>query len=244
MKDFKYSILINKTSKQFDERGFECMLAIFLGMMTLFLLFLFPIAGIALGAIASCFLCVGIKSYLISVCEDKFIPIESIFSSWRITIKAFCLKVASCLLFLLWSLVFIVPGIVTALNYSLASFILAEDNSLDAFSCMIKSKKMVEGYRVTIFIFYLAYALVTLVALSIFGAIGAAIIQYFNPPVWIPITCMVVGFLFVFIIFIVPYFELGLTNIYLGIKYDKNKIAKPRATRARTSIKVENTQSN
>ncbi len=223
MQKLDYNIYINNTSKQFCERGFECILAVALGVGTLFLLFLFPVMGIALSIFASCFLCLGIKKYLIAVACDEYAKIEDIFSKWKICVKAFCLKFSMVLISFLWSIVFIVPGIVSALNYSMASFIMAEDDSVNSLEAMIKSKKMVYGYRFQIFIVYLSYFLVSLIFLCIFGAIGCAIKLSFDINYWIPIVSMSISYLFVLFIFIVPYFELGLTNVYLTIKANSQK---------------------
>ena len=80
MNDLKYAILINKSQKQFTDRGFECILAVVLTLTTLWLLMFFPILGIALSLFASCFLCVGTKKYLLCVSRDKFMPI--LFIQW------------------------------------------------------------------------------------------------------------------------------------------------------------------
>lgn len=240
MKRLNYDIYFNSTTKQFGERGFECMLAVVLGIGTLFLLFLFPVMGIALGIFASCFLCIGIKKYLINIAQGKYAQIESIYSKWRICIKAFCLKVAMVLISFLWAIVFIIPGIVSALNYSMASFIMAEDEDVSSLDAMIKSKKLVYGYRAQIFIVYLSYFFVTLVALCIFGAIGCAMKQFLAVNYWVPIVSMGLAFMFVLIIFIIPYFELGLTNVYLTIKESYIVETKPKTTNKRIK-RVSNT---
>lgn len=242
MKNIGYGLYINNTSKQFDERGFECMLAVVLVLFTLFLLFLFPVMGVALSIFASCFLCVGFKYYLLGIAKDQAVMIESIYAKWRICIKAFCLKVAQVLIFLLWSLMLIIPGIVVALNYSMASFVMAEDDKISSLEAMIKSKNLVYGYRAQIFIIYLCYALASLMALMFFSALVFAMMQIVSMPVWLPIVSMLVAYLFVLIIFIIPYFELGLANVYLAIKDVKEVENKPkkttrkRATKAQTAI--------
>jgi uncharacterized membrane protein len=74
------------------------------------------------------------------------VQVEQIFNTIKISIKTFCLKVATILIFMLWSIVFIIPGIISALNYSMASFVMAEEKC-SAFESMVKSKKLVNGHR-------------------------------------------------------------------------------------------------
>lgn len=243
MKDLKYSILINKATNQFAERGFECILAVVLGLGTLTLCMLFPVMGIAIGLVVASFLCIGIKKYLLAVAQDKFIPVESIFSTYKIVVTAFCLKVAYTLISILWGIVFIIPGIVTALNYSMASFLMAEDEGLSSLECMVKSKKLVYGHRTQIFIIYLSYFFVSLVTICLFASLGIAMKTFFNVALWVPIVTMIVASLFVLVVFVVPYFELALTNVYLELKknYEKQNTAKtevqPKTTQTKTATK-------
>jgi len=240
MKSKNNNIFINKTSKVFFERGFEAILAIVLGIASLGLLLLFPIMGIALAVFASCFLCVGIKRYLIGISQNEFLPIESIFDTFSICIKAFCLKIAVTLITFLWGVIFIIPGIVSALNYSMVSFVLAQDNDLSTLECMAKSKEIVYGYRFEILVIYLCYFLVTIISLCIFGAIGIAVQYYTNIPVWIPMVLMGLLFLFTLIILIIPYFELTFANIYLELTQKSLKptgrVSKSTKTSAKTNI--------
>ena len=180
MKEIKYDILINKTSSQFGERGFECILAVVLVLGTIFLSMFIPVAGIAVAFIVTPFLCVGVKKYLISIANNKILPIETIYLSIKDIVRAFCLKVEYILICFLWGIVFIIPGIVSALNYSLATFVMAENEGMGSLECMARSKKMVEGYRAQIFIIYLSYFFVTLVVLCLFSALGIAIKNFTN----------------------------------------------------------------
>ena len=235
-----YDIYMNNTSKQFSERGFECILAVTLVMVVLTLLLLFPVMGISLAVFASCFLCLGLKKFLLSVARDEYAKIEDIFSKWKLCIKAFCLKFSVVLISFLWSVVFIIPGIVAALNYSMASFIMVEDENINSLDAMIKSKKLVCGYRTQILIVYLCYILVSIIALCTFGALGCAMKLYLNVNYWVPIVTMSIVYLFVLFVFIVPFFELGLTNVYLILKEraQKNVTNSPkRRKKSKTQIK-------
>jgi uncharacterized membrane protein len=51
------------------------------------------------------------------------------------------------LFILLWSLLFIIPGILASLSYSQTFFILADDSSIGALDAIKKSKEMMYGHR-------------------------------------------------------------------------------------------------
>jgi len=236
MSELKYSIFLNKTSKDFSNRGFEAILAIVLALGFLLLLLLFPVAGIALMFFAYGFICVGTKSYLLGIARGELLPVESIFSKFKICVKAFCLKVATTLLQFLWTLVFIIPGIICALNYSFASFVMA-DEDLPALECMAKSKKLVNGHRGEILIVYLSYFFVTMVIICLAMAIATAFNFYFALPSWTGFVIMSIIALFFIIIFVVPYFELMFANIYLILKNNKTPAKKTTKT---TTVKQKN----
>ena len=235
MSKLKYNIYLNNSAKTFSERGFEAILSIVLMLGSLCLLFLFPVAGIALMAFSYGFLCVGTKSYLLGIANNQILPIETVFSKFKICVKAFCLKVATMLISFLWTIVFIIPGIVTALNYSMASFVMADEN-LTALECMAKSKKLVYGHRGEICVLYLAYAFVILVVMCICAGIGCAMRYYMILNYWIPIVSMSLLALFFIIVFIIPYFELMFAHIYIILKQEQEQ-NKPAKTQKRAYTK-------
>lgn len=222
MSKLKYSIYLNGTSKTFSDRGFEAILAVVLALGSLALMFFFPIAGIALMIFSYGFLCIGTKTVLLGLSRGEVLPIETVFSKFRICIKAFCLNVAKMLISCLWTIVFIIPGIVTALNYSMSSFVMADEN-LSALECMVKSKKLVYGHRGEILVIYLAYFFIILAVMCIFASLGCAMNYYINIQTWIPLVSMGILALFVIVIFVIPYFELMFAHIYNILKKENDK---------------------
>ncbi len=233
----KYSIYLNNSSKSFSDRGFEAILAILLSAGALMLLLFFPVAGFALMAFAYGFLCIGTKKFLLGIANNEFLPIETVFSKFKICIKAFCLKIATMLISLLWTIVLIVPGIVTALNYSMASFVMA-DEDLDALACMAKSKKMVYGHRGEILVLYLSYMFVVVTIMCVCAGIGCAMRLYFNMSYWIPIVSMCLLALFLIFVFVVPYYELMFAHIYVLLKKE-NESQKIEPAQKRKYVKKD-----
>ena len=65
---------------------------------------------------------------------------------------------------LLWSLLFIVPGIIKAFSYSLCFFIKIENPNEKASLCIRKSVELMKGRRERLFIQYLLYLLISMLA--------------------------------------------------------------------------------
>ena len=71
---------------------------------------------------------------------------------------------------LLWTLLLIIPGIIKALSYSLAPYILADNPELTANQAIEQSMKMMKGHKAKLFLIYLGYlgfALLSIVGLCI-----------------------------------------------------------------------------
>ena len=77
--------------------------------------------------------------------------IETIFSRFTIFGNALLLRFLMFLKILLWSLLFIVPGIVAAYRYALAPYLLAEHPELSASEAIEQSKQLMMGHKGRLF---------------------------------------------------------------------------------------------
>jgi uncharacterized membrane protein len=57
----------------------------------------------------------------------------------------------------LWSLLFIIPGIIAALNYSMSLFIMAQNPEIGIVEAIELSKKMMKGNKGKLFVLYLSF---------------------------------------------------------------------------------------
>ena len=57
----------------------------------------------------------------------------------------------------LWSLLFIVPGIVKGYSYSMATCVLAENKGKSALACINESKAMTQGHKMDLFVLDLSF---------------------------------------------------------------------------------------
>ena len=95
---------------------------------------------------------------------------------------------------LLWSLLFIIPGIVKAYSYSMAYYILAENKGMPALEAIRRSKEMMDGHKMDLFVLSLSFIGWDLLGIVTFG----------------------IGY-----IWIVPYELATMTNFYNEIKNEK-----------------------
>lgn len=96
----------------------------------------------------------------------------------------------------LWSLLFIIPGIIKFYAYSMTSFIIADEPEIDFMEAIRKSQEMMRGHKFRLFKLQLSF-----IGWFILGALAFG-----------------VGLFFVY-----PYYQLAHANFYLDIRGDKPK---------------------
>ena len=74
--------------------------------------------------------------------EGAFENLFAYFSYWKTTAVARLLR---SIYLLLWSLLFIIPGIIAALSYAMTNYILAENPQMSASEAINLSKQMMDG---------------------------------------------------------------------------------------------------
>ncbi len=91
----------------------------------------------------------------------------------------------------LWSLLFIVPGIIAAYSYYMAMFIYAENKDMGALEAIRRSKEMMKGHKMDAFVLELSF-------------IG-----------WMLLTMITFGIAYIYVL---PYMETSIAKFYLAIK--------------------------
>ena len=108
--------------------------------------------------IVGCAVELGYNLFNISLYESKSAPrIESLFSRFSIFGSALVLRLLMFLKILLWSLLFIIPGIVAAYRYSMAPYLLAEHPEMSASEAIEQSKVMMSGNKGRLFCLQLSF---------------------------------------------------------------------------------------
>ncbi len=80
----------------------------------------------------------------------------------------------------LWSLLFVIPGIIKAISYSQAMYILAENPGMGAREAINRSKEMMEGHKMEYFVLQLSFILWYLLGSITCGIAMIYVIPYVN----------------------------------------------------------------
>lgn len=124
--------------------------------------------------------------------QPKYTDMFEIFKNTRLCGNAILLEILTTFFTFLWLLLLIVPGIIKALSYSMAPFILAENDCLiTPTEAIHESMRIMEGHKSDLFVLTLSF-------------IGWWLLSI--------ITCGVA------LIYVAPYYRATLTEFYNSIK--------------------------
>lgn len=116
--------------------------------------------------------------------KDAFTGFDDFFSAFKVQLLV-------GLYTFLWSLLFVIPGIVKSISYSMSLYVLAENKGKSAKECIAESKQMTEGHKMDLFVLSLSF-------------IG-----------WIMLGMLTLGIAYIWIL---PYMQATFTNAYNSLK--------------------------
>lgn len=189
-----FNIFLGIANNGFGSNGFLVVLSIIAFCVYIALI-------IALLVIEACIV-YGIHKYLIEFVRTGTPDIRYMFSGFSygtgVMKRSFILLLLISIFTTLWSILFLIPGIVASYRYLLAFYILADDDNISARDAINLSKKMMYGHKWRAFCLSLSFLGWLLLSALTFG------IGYF---------------------FLVPYMNTAITNFYEYIRgiYDSKQ---------------------
>lgn len=136
----------------------------------------------------------NITNYKTPTAGDAFCGFDDFWSAFKVNFFV-------GLFTFLWSLLFVIPGIVKSFSYSMSMFILAENKGKPALECIKESKNMTNGHKMELFVLGLSF-----IGWALLGSITLGIAY----------------------IWVLPYMNATYANAYRSLKsattYDSNVI--------------------
>ena len=115
--------------------------------------FILSLAQIIMGGTVQ----IGYARYLLKQHDQKDRDVGELFSDFDRFGRGFLQMLLRSLYVILWSLLFIIPGIIAGLSYAMTPFIMAEYPELTASEAISASKEMMDGYKTDLFILGLTF---------------------------------------------------------------------------------------
>ena len=115
-----------------------------------------PLSGIYTFVITGIF-SIGVAMFFMAIVRRRQASPVDVFNGFEYALKSLGLFFMTSLFTALWSLLLVFPGIIAALRYSQAFFILADDPSKNIMQCINESKEMMMGNKGKLFCLYLSF---------------------------------------------------------------------------------------
>ena len=145
-------------------------------LIGLMVLFSAPILG--LGFILAPAFSISMVMIYLNMTRTIRPEVGNIFDGFSIFGKALWLSIITGFFTWLWSMLFIVPGIIKSYAYSMAPYILAENPTMTAREALRESKRITHGYKADLFILHLSFIPWLLLCGITFGIAGIYVIPY------------------------------------------------------------------
>lgn len=117
----------------------------------------------------------GYHNICLKVSRDEKVGLSVATSGLKFFIKAMGLFIWQAIFITLWSMVFLIPGIIASIRYSMSFFIMIDNPELSIRECVNRSKDMMLGklwkyfcVQLTFIGWYFIYALLTILIANIF----------------------------------------------------------------------------
>ena len=113
---------------------------------------------------------VGIALFFLNIYDGSKLEIKTIFNPfkevWFNSVLAYFMMIV---IIFIGSILLIIPGIIASLMFSQVLYIIAEDNKIDPYNALVKSKKMMEGNKWKLFKIILRILLLAIVCILTLG---------------------------------------------------------------------------
>ena len=153
----------------------------------------------------------GFSKYCLKTTRSGGGDLKTLFEGFNQFGKVFLLNLAIGFFTFLWSLLFIIPGIVAAYRYSQAFYVLIDNPEMGVLECISKSKELMRGNKLDLFLLQLSF-----IGWTFLEVFVTYIITY---TVQLPFTIPIVSF------WLTPYMGLSMACYYnYLIRYDPTVI--------------------
>lgn len=112
--------------------------------------------------------------------DGQELQLNDLFSQFHRFGDGFCLAFLQGLYIALWSLLFIIPGIIAGYRYAMAPFIMAENPDMTASEAINASKAMMDGHKAELFFLDLSFIGWALLSALTLGIVSLFLNPYIN----------------------------------------------------------------
>lgn len=116
-----------------------------------------PYFGVIIGILLSGPLTLGLSTCFLKLVRQEFFMFENLFDGFKNFSSAVIAQLLITIFVFLWTLLFIIPGIIAYYSYSMVFYILSDNPQISAMEALNSSKEMMRGYKWKLFCLHLSF---------------------------------------------------------------------------------------
>lgn len=153
----------------------------FIGVYIAYSLIVSLLSSVVVGILLMGFFAVGYSTIQLNALRNEEYKFEQLFPDINKHLLRTCLAGILMNVFIfLWSLLFIIPGIVKSYSYSMTYFIMRDDETIEGSDAITKSKEMMNGHKKELFMQDLSFIGWILLSILTFGILLFWVVPYMN----------------------------------------------------------------
>lgn len=133
----------------------------------------------------------GMATIYLNLARKGHADFMDLFKGFSVYLKTLLLHILRAIFVFLWTLLLIIPGIIAAISYAMAYYIMVENPGMTAMEALSESKAMMRGHKMRFFGLWISF-------------LG-----------WFVLGFVTFGLAF---IYVAPYYEATMTQFYLDLK--------------------------
>lgn len=122
----------------------------------------------------------GVANVYLELSREGRARFERFLDGFKRFADAFILNIVTTLFIVLWALLFIIPGIIAAIRYSMAYLIMSENPDVGPMEAINLSKRMMDGHKTEFFSFVLSFFGWFILGIVTFGLGFLFLSPYYN----------------------------------------------------------------
>lgn len=143
-------------------------------------IFLIMIPGSIVGFFIVPSFTVSVLMIYLNLAKGTRPEVGDIFKGFEVFGKALWLNIIMNFFITLWSLLFLIPGIIKSISYSMSFYILADNPTMTAREALNESKRIMHGHKWEYFVLGLSFIGWILLTCITFGLAGIYAMPYMN----------------------------------------------------------------
>ena len=141
---------------------------------------LVPIVGAIVSVVISPALSLGLCCIYLGLTKGNDVEVSTLFSRFPIFGRALWLNILIGVFIFLWMLLFYIPGIIKALSYSMAIYVLADNPEMTAREALRESKIIMHGHKWELFVLNLSFLPWSILGLFTLGIAYVYVLPYMS----------------------------------------------------------------